>query len=115
MTETTNSQSQATETPAAPAATMPTVQAASPPVQDQASPPTSPPADTPQVASDVTVEADEGETTDSASTIDERISNYTASLSSSVVDYPMEYGRRYHAFRPGCMLCRIWIFANHIS
>ncbi|KXH66342.1 UMTA methyltransferase [Colletotrichum salicis] len=101
MAETTDSQNQATETPAAPAATTPTVQAASPPAQDQASPPTSQPADTPQVASDVTVEADEGETTDSASTMDERISNYTASLSSSVVDYPMEYGRRYHAFRPG--------------
>ncbi|KAJ0147319.1 hypothetical protein CTA2_818, partial [Colletotrichum tanaceti] len=27
--------------------------------------------------------------------------NYTATLSSSVVDYPVEYGRRYHAFRPG--------------
>ncbi|KXH48433.1 methyltransferase [Colletotrichum simmondsii] len=34
------------------------------------------------------VEADEG-------------SSYTASLSSSVIDYPEEYGRRYHAFRPG--------------
>ncbi|KAF6812090.1 methyltransferase [Colletotrichum sojae] len=28
-------------------------------------------------------------------------SNYTASLSSSVIDYPEEYGRRFHAFRPG--------------
>ncbi|WYZ43348.1 hypothetical protein EsH8_VI_001047 [Colletotrichum jinshuiense] len=28
-------------------------------------------------------------------------SSYTASLSSSVIDYPIEYGRRYHAFRPG--------------
>ncbi|KAK1638620.1 methyltransferase domain-containing protein [Colletotrichum phormii] len=27
--------------------------------------------------------------------------NYSASLSSSVVNYPVEYGRRYHAFRPG--------------
>lgn len=26
---------------------------------------------------------------------------YTASLTSSVVDYPTEYGRRYHAFRQG--------------
>ncbi|TQN67673.1 Secondary metabolism regulator LAE1, partial [Colletotrichum shisoi] len=39
--------------------------------------------------------------TDDDSTIEERISNYTASLTSSVVDYPVEYGRRYHAFRPG--------------
>ncbi|WDK12919.1 methyltransferase domain-containing protein [Colletotrichum graminicola] len=28
-------------------------------------------------------------------------SSYTASLTSSVVDYPTEYGRRYHAFRAG--------------
>ncbi|KAF6796375.1 methyltransferase [Colletotrichum sojae] len=28
-------------------------------------------------------------------------SSYTASLASSAVDYPIEYGRRYHAFRPG--------------
>ncbi|OHW98485.1 methyltransferase domain-containing protein [Colletotrichum incanum] len=40
-------------------------------------------------------------TEDEASTIDDRISTYTASLSSSIVDYPTEYGRRYHAFRPG--------------
>ncbi|OHE95583.1 methyltransferase [Colletotrichum orchidophilum] len=44
---------------------------------------------------------EEGNTTDDASSIDERISNFTASLSSSVVDYPVEYGRRYHAYRPG--------------
>ncbi|KAF4820974.1 Secondary metabolism regulator LAE1 [Colletotrichum siamense] len=46
------------------------------------------------------IAADEAETTDAAS-IQERLSRYTASLSSSVVDYPMEYGRRYHAYRPG--------------
>ncbi|KAF6833346.1 umta methyltransferase family protein [Colletotrichum musicola] len=28
-------------------------------------------------------------------------SNYSASVTSSVVDYPVEYGRRYHAYRPG--------------
>jgi len=28
-------------------------------------------------------------------------SSFTASLSDSAVDYPVEYGRRYHAFRPG--------------
>ncbi|OHW98926.1 UMTA methyltransferase family protein [Colletotrichum incanum] len=38
---------------------------------------------------------------DNDSSIDDRISSYTASLSSSVIDYPEEYGRRYHAFRPG--------------
>ncbi|KAK1703004.1 hypothetical protein BDP67DRAFT_257750 [Colletotrichum lupini] len=45
--------------------------------------------------------SDDGASTD-GSTIDERITNYSASLTSSVVDYPVEYGRRYHAFRPGC-------------
>ncbi|TID01475.1 Secondary metabolism regulator LAE1 [Colletotrichum higginsianum] len=65
-------------------------------------PAASPNASTPGAAANNTVlEVDEGETTDGASTIDERITNYTASLSSSVVDYPVEYGRRYHAFRPG--------------
>lgn len=31
-------------------------------------------------------------------------SSYTASLASSAVDYPVEHGRRYHAFRPGSEL-----------
>ncbi|KAJ3944850.1 uncharacterized protein N0V96_004867 [Colletotrichum fioriniae] len=55
---------------------------------------------------------DEGNFTEGSSTADDRMcvlswqllyssSSYTASLSSSVVDYPIEYGRRYHAFRPG--------------
>ncbi|KAK1637579.1 S-adenosyl-L-methionine-dependent methyltransferase [Colletotrichum phormii] len=48
----------------------------------------------------VTLEPDDADAAGDASAIDERISNYTVSLSSSVVDYPMEYGRRYHAFRP---------------
>ncbi|KAH0443591.1 hypothetical protein CcaCcLH18_00904 [Colletotrichum camelliae] len=47
------------------------------------------------------LEANEENNTDEGATIDERLSQYTASLSSSVVDYPVEYGRRYHAFRPG--------------
>ncbi|KXH34415.1 methyltransferase [Colletotrichum simmondsii] len=33
--------------------------------------------------------------------IDEQILKYSVSLSSSVLDYPVEYGRRYHAFRSG--------------
>ncbi|KAF9872946.1 UMTA methyltransferase [Colletotrichum karsti] len=53
------------------------------------------------VATDEPIEADDDNTTDDASTIDERLSEYTASLTSSVVDYPEEYGRRYHAYRPG--------------
>ncbi|KAH0419630.1 umta methyltransferase family protein [Colletotrichum camelliae] len=62
------------------------------------------------------VDVDDG-TTDDGSSIDERMYNiqrkfdlvmklanmprttYTASLTPSVVDYPTEYGRRYHAFR----------------
>ncbi|KAL0943553.1 umta methyltransferase family protein [Colletotrichum truncatum] len=47
-----------------------------------------------------TLEVDEA-TTDDGSSIDERLSSYTASLTSSVVDYPVDYGRRYHAFRRG--------------
>ncbi|MBE3046101.1 hypothetical protein IMZ48_26895 [Candidatus Bathyarchaeota archaeon] len=31
-------------------------------------------------------------------------SSYTASLSSSVVDYPVEHGRRYHAYKRGVYL-----------
>ncbi|KAK2037322.1 methyltransferase domain-containing protein [Colletotrichum somersetense] len=38
---------------------------------------------------------------ETASNIDERISTYTASLSSSILEYPTENGRRYHAFRAG--------------
>ncbi|KAK2023762.1 methyltransferase domain-containing protein, partial [Colletotrichum zoysiae] len=41
---------------------------------------------------------------ETSSNIDDRISTYTASLTSSVVDYPTEYGRRYHAFRAGSYL-----------
>ncbi|KAJ0327638.1 hypothetical protein COL5a_005607 [Colletotrichum fioriniae] len=77
MAETTENRSQAPEAPAAPAAappaTTPPVLATSPPTQTQASPPTGSPVDAQQIANDVTVEADEGETTDNASTIDERM------------------------------------------
>ncbi|KAK7441937.1 UMTA methyltransferase [Colletotrichum acutatum] len=38
---------------------------------------------------------------DNDSTLDERMSSYTKSVTSSVVDYPTEHGRRYHAFRAG--------------
>ncbi|KAK1708926.1 methyltransferase domain-containing protein [Colletotrichum acutatum] len=55
----------------------------------------------------ITIEAaslevdDNSSTIDDSSTIEDRLSSYTASLSSSVIDYPEEYGRRYHAFRAG--------------
>ncbi|KAK2061655.1 methyltransferase domain-containing protein [Colletotrichum caudatum] len=38
---------------------------------------------------------------ETASTIDDRWSAYTGSLTSSAVDYPTEHGRRYHAYRSG--------------
>ncbi|KAF4489820.1 hypothetical protein CGGC5_v003158 [Colletotrichum fructicola Nara gc5] len=38
---------------------------------------------------------------DDGSSIDKQITIYTKSLSSSIVDYPVYYGRRYHAFRRG--------------
>ncbi|KAL0933875.1 umta methyltransferase family protein [Colletotrichum truncatum] len=47
------------------------------------------------------LEADDASTTDDASSIQDGSSSYTASLSSSIVDYPMHYGRRYHAYRSG--------------
>ncbi|KAF5527280.1 Pyrrolocin cluster transcription factor fsdR [Colletotrichum aenigma] len=51
------------------------------------------------------LEADDTENlAETASNIDDRISSYTASLSSSVLDYPTENGRRYHAFRAGSYL-----------
>ncbi|EQB50869.1 hypothetical protein CGLO_09642 [Colletotrichum gloeosporioides Cg-14] len=78
--------------------------------QSTSGPATSPQASSPHAAEDVphasepddvALEADAGNTPDDPAEMDERISNYTASLASSVVDYPIEYGRRYHAFRPG--------------
>ncbi|KAL0936732.1 umta methyltransferase family protein [Colletotrichum truncatum] len=36
-----------------------------------------------------------------SSVTDDRISTYTESIASSIVDYPIENGRRYHAFREG--------------
>ncbi|GJC84861.1 secondary metabolism regulator LAE1 [Colletotrichum liriopes] len=52
-------------------------------------------------AAPAAIEVDEGDLTDDAATMDDRISSYSASLTSSVVDYPEEYGRRYHAYRAG--------------
>ncbi|KAF4900228.1 Secondary metabolism regulator LAE1 [Colletotrichum fructicola] len=78
--------------------------------QSTSDPATSPQGSSPHAAEDVShasepdgvaLEADAGNTPNDPAEMDERISNYTASLASSVVDYPIEYGRRYHAFRPG--------------
>ncbi|KAK4443336.1 S-adenosyl-L-methionine-dependent methyltransferase [Podospora aff. communis PSN243] len=38
---------------------------------------------------------------DADSALDERLTAYTTSLSSSVFDYPVEHGRTYHSFRAG--------------
>ncbi|KAK2012135.1 TAM domain methyltransferase [Colletotrichum eremochloae] len=48
-----------------------------------------------------TIDVDDEELPNDASAMDDRISSYSASLTSSVTDYPEEYGRRYHAFRAG--------------
>ncbi|KAK1753311.1 S-adenosyl-L-methionine-dependent methyltransferase [Echria macrotheca] len=51
---------------------------------------------------DLPIEVDAAEiANDGDSAIEERITAYTASLTSGVTDYPIEHGRRYHAFRPG--------------
>ncbi|KAK1719499.1 S-adenosyl-L-methionine-dependent methyltransferase [Colletotrichum acutatum] len=55
-------------------------------------------ANAPSASADIEVDS---EVRNDASTMDDRMSSYTASLSSSVVDYPTEYGRTYHAFRAG--------------
>ncbi|OHE94360.1 methyltransferase domain-containing protein [Colletotrichum orchidophilum] len=49
-----------------------------------------------------TLEVDDVASVDGTiSSIEDQISTYTASLTSSAIDYPTEYGRRYHAFRAG--------------
>ncbi|KAL4418184.1 methyltransferase domain-containing protein [Colletotrichum abscissum] len=46
--------------------------------------------------------SDDGYATDSGvSSMEEQMSTYTRSMTSSIVNYPLEYGRRYHAYRAG--------------
>ncbi|KAK1469283.1 methyltransferase [Colletotrichum melonis] len=94
--------------PAAVPAESATTTVDSPPAAVQAESPATTTAQTPTPNVTAPLEPEEEDnvgdlfrTTDDTSSIDERISNFTASLSSSVVDYPVEYGRRYHAYRPG--------------
>ncbi|TDZ15185.1 Secondary metabolism regulator LAE1 [Colletotrichum orbiculare MAFF 240422] len=48
------------------------------------------------------IEVDNGvDATKTLAVTDDQLSSYTASLSSSVADYPTENGRQYHAFRAG--------------
>ncbi|KAF6831274.1 methyltransferase [Colletotrichum plurivorum] len=106
----------ATDRPVTPPAAEPaTKSAAAPPTS--ASPTTAPatteaatteaattaptPAPAPAPAPDQLIEAEDGSSVSDGASIDERISSYTASLASSAVDYPLEHGRRYHAFRSG--------------
>ncbi|KAF9874910.1 umta methyltransferase family protein [Colletotrichum karsti] len=63
-------------------------------------PRSSPPRPPVAVNSHVTVEPDNDFGNDLDS-IDEQMSQYSKSLTSSIVNYPVEYGRRYHAFRAG--------------
>ncbi|KAF4813527.1 Secondary metabolism regulator LAE1 [Colletotrichum tropicale] len=45
--------------------------------------------------------AEEAPTDDDGNSVYERVSSYSASLMSSTINYPVEYGRRYHSFREG--------------
>ncbi|KAF4812295.1 Secondary metabolism regulator LAE1 [Colletotrichum siamense] len=45
--------------------------------------------------------AEDTPTDDDGNSVYERISSYSASLVSSAINYPVEYGRRYHSFREG--------------
>ncbi|KAK1514991.1 methyltransferase [Colletotrichum costaricense] len=87
----------ATSPPAPAAEPATTVSPRSPP--GSSTPTTNAPA---AVAESDALEAEDPVTeTDDGASIDDQISSYTASLASSAVDYPIEFGRRYHAFRPG--------------
>lgn len=86
-----------TETPAQPA-----TETTSPaPVAGSSPTPANAETDTAAVPPPVEVDDHTGNETDGDSAIDQELSTYTASLTSSVVDYPYEHGRRYHAFRGG--------------
>ncbi|KAF6804185.1 methyltransferase [Colletotrichum sojae] len=62
---------------------------------------TTAPTPAPAPAPDQLIEAEDVASVSDSASIDERISSYTASLASSAVDYPLEHGRSYHAFRSG--------------
>ncbi|KAH0429720.1 hypothetical protein CcaCcLH18_08263 [Colletotrichum camelliae] len=57
----------------------------------------------PEVGGDAAeIEADDVDSLHGGNPVtDDQLSSYTASLSSSVLDYPVEHGRTYHAFRAG--------------
>ncbi|KAF4854183.1 Secondary metabolism regulator LAE1 [Colletotrichum siamense] len=55
----------------------------------------------PAVDHDAEIEPEDEGFGDLDSIPDDRMSSYTRSITSSVFDYPVEYGRRYHAYRQG--------------
>ncbi|KAF4411986.1 Secondary metabolism regulator LAE1 [Colletotrichum fructicola Nara gc5] len=55
----------------------------------------------PAVDQDAEIEPEDEGFGDLDSIPDDRMSSYTRSITSSVFDYPVEYGRRYHAYRQG--------------
>ncbi|EQB56141.1 methyltransferase domain-containing protein [Colletotrichum gloeosporioides Cg-14] len=95
------------KTPRSPAGSPPAEKTTSPERSKTASPksktaspaaPGSPEAVAPQVDNNIEVDNTAG---DAAIVTDDQLSAYTASVTSSVLDYPTEHGRRYHAFRAG--------------
>ncbi|CAK7227273.1 hypothetical protein SCUCBS95973_006484 [Sporothrix curviconia] len=52
-------------------------------------------------AEDAPIDVEEGIMDDGDSAIADSVATYTTSLASSVIDYPVEYGRRYHAYQAG--------------
>ncbi|KAK0727794.1 S-adenosyl-L-methionine-dependent methyltransferase [Lasiosphaeria miniovina] len=81
---------------AAPAAASPPAQASTAPAAAAASPA----ADDAPIDPDANIEIDDA-LRDDDSAIGSQVSAFTESLSSSVVDYPIKHGRRYHKFRSG--------------
>ncbi|KAH7169939.1 hypothetical protein EDB81DRAFT_774099 [Dactylonectria macrodidyma] len=66
-------------------------------------PPQSPRSNIAEVTADAApVEVDAPPADDGDSTFGSELSTYTASLTSSVINYPHEFGRRYHAYNAGC-------------
>ncbi|KAK2013154.1 methyltransferase domain-containing protein [Colletotrichum eremochloae] len=51
------------------------------------------------------IEVDEAFLAKDAFEIDDRLSSNTASLTSSIIDYPEEYGRRYHVYQSCSYQC----------
>ncbi|KAK3334231.1 methyltransferase domain-containing protein [Cercophora scortea] len=55
----------------------------------------------PASTTDDLIEVDRNLDDDNDSALGDSVSTYTSSLASSVIDYPIEHGRQYHAYRAG--------------